>query len=331
MKAGGQPLAGRLLQITMEVPMALADAPSTARSVVRTPYFRSLKWQEAKWGYIFISPNLLLFLIFTLFPVFASFYYSLNDWNIHLPMQFIGLQNYTRLLADPVFKQVLVNTLYYTFGILPVQTALALLIALALNQKIRLKTMYRSMYFVPVVTSMVAVSMVWQWMYEPTYGIINSGLKIFGIKGPNWLFSYEWAMPSVIIMSIWKGVGYSIVLYLAALQGVPESLYESAMIDGAGAWQRFRHITVPMISPTTFFIIILTIIGSFQAFDAVYTLTQGGPGRATSVIVHYLYQNGFQYFAMGYAAAIAYVLFALLLAATLLQWYYRKRWVFGEE
>lgn len=311
--------------------MAVADVPHPAGTAYHVPFFRSLRWQEAKWGYIFLLPNLILFLAFTVFPVFASFYYSLNDWNIHMPMQYIGLQNYSKLLQDSVFGQVVVNTFYYTFGILPVQTVLGLLIALALNQKIRLMTMYRGMYFVPVVTSMVAVSMVWQWMYEPTYGIINSGLKLVGIQGPNWLFSKEWAMPSVIIMSIWKNVGYSVVLYLAALQGVPESLHESAMIDGASVWQRFRHITVPLISPTTFFIVILTIIGSFQSFDAIYTLTQGGPSRATSVIVHYLYQNGFQYFAMGYAAAIAYVLFAFLLLATLLQWYYRKRWVFGEE
>jgi multiple sugar transport system permease protein len=315
----------------MEAVMAVTDLGlGKSRSAYRTPFFHSLQWQEAKWGYIFLMPNFLLFLAFTVFPVFMSFYYSLNDWNIHMPMKFVGLANYSKLLRDPVFGQVLFNTFYYTFGILPVQTALGLLIALALNQRIRFLTFYRAMYFVPVVTSMVAVSMVWQWMYEPNYGIINSFLKWLGIKGPNWLFSKEWAMPSVIIMSIWKNVGYSVVLYLAALQAVPESLYESAMIDGANSWQRFRYVTLPLISPTTFFIIILTIIGSFQSFDAVYTLTGGGPMRVTSVLVHYLYQNGFQYFSMGYAAAIAYVLFGFLLVATLLQWYYRSRWVFGE-
>jgi multiple sugar transport system permease protein len=151
-----------------------------------------------------------------------------------------------------------------------------------------------------------------------------------GIEGPNWLFSREWAMPAVIAMSIWKNVGYSIVLFLAALQSVPESLYESAMIDGANAWQRFWRITLPLISPTTFFIAVLSVIGSFQSFDQIYVLTQGGPARVTSVIVHYLYQNGFQWFNMGYAAAIAYVLFALLLILTIMQWTYRARWVYGE-
>ena len=297
----------------------------------RTPFFQSTRWQEAKWAYIFLLPNVVLFAAFTIYPIFASFYYSLNKWDLHSPMEFVGLSNYRALFADPIFRKVLFNTFYYTAGVIPFQTALALLIAVGLNQKLRFMTVYRAVYFVPVVTSAIAVSLVWQWMYQPQYGVINSMLGFVGIEGPNWLFSRTWAMPAVIIMSIWKNVGYSVVLYLAALQGVPESLHESAMIDGANAWQRFRKITIPMISPTTFFIIVLSVIGSFQSFDQVYILTQGGPSRATSVIAHYLYQNGFQFFAMGYAAAIAYVLFALLLIMTIIQWYYRRRWVFGEE
>jgi multiple sugar transport system permease protein len=297
----------------------------------RSSFFKSLRWQEAKWAYIFLLPNLVLFLTFTIYPVFASFYYSLNRWDLHTPMEFIGLGNYRALFADETFHKVLWNTFYFTAGVIPFQTALGLLIAVALNQKLRGMTFYRAVYFVPVVTSTIAVSLVWQWMYQPQWGVINSLLASIGIQGPNWLFSTTWAMPSVILMSIWKNVGYSVVLYLAALQSVPESLYESAMIDGANAWQRFWRITLPLISPTTFFIIVLSVIGSFTSFDQVYILTQGGPARATSVIAHYLYQNGFQYFAMGYAAAIAYVLFAMLFAMTLLQWYYRRRWVFGEE
>lgn len=293
--------------------------------------FSPLRWEEAKWAYIFLLPNLLLFSIFTVYPVFASFYYSLNKWTLHSPMEFLGLANYRALINDPIFLKVLGNTLYYTAGIIPFQTALGLLIAIGLNQRIRFMTGYRALYFVPVVTSMVAVSIVWQWMYQPQYGVINSLLRIVGIEGPNWLFSKTWAMPSVIAMSIWKNVGYSIVLYLAALQSVPESFYESAMIDGANGWNQFWHITLPIISPTTFFIIVLSVIGSFQAFDQIYVLTQGGPARATSVIVHYLYENGFQWFNMGYAAAIAYVLFALLFILTIIQWTNRARWVYGEE
>jgi multiple sugar transport system permease protein len=297
----------------------------------RRSYFKSIQWQEAKWAYLFLLPNLLLFLGFTIYPVFASFYYSLTAWDLHSAMKFVGLRNYTTLINDPIFIKVLGNTFYYTAGVIPFQTILGLLIALGLNQKLRFMTIYRAAYFVPVVTSAVAVSIVWQWMYQPQWGVFNALLKQVGIAGPNWLFSTAWAMPSVILLSIWKNVGYSIVLYLAALQSVPESLYESAMLDGANARQRFWRITLPLISPTTFFIIVLSVIGSFQSFDQIYVLTQGGPARATSVIAHYLYQNGFQYFAMGYAAAIAYVLFALLFVATLIQWRYRSRWVFGEE
>jgi multiple sugar transport system permease protein len=309
----------------------MADTLITNKPALRRSRgWNRLRWEEARAAYVFLLPNLLIFSIFTLYPVFASFYYSLNEWTLHTPMEFIGLANYINLFQDEIFRQVLLNTLYYTAGVIPFQTAIGLLIAVGLNQKIRFMTGYRALYFVPVVTSMIAVSIVWQWMYQPQYGVINSLLRIVGIEGPNWLFSREWAMPAVIAMSIWKNVGYSIVLYLAALQGVPESLYESAMIDGANAWQRFWRITLPMISPTTFFIIVLSVIGSFQSFDQIYVLTEGGPARATSVIVHYLYQNGFQWFNMGYAAAIAYVLFALLLILTIMQWTYRARWVYGE-
>ena len=294
-------------------------------------FFRSLRWHEAKWAYLFLLPNLVLFTAFTIYPVFASFFYSLNEWTIQTPMKFIGLDNYVALLSDKTFIKVLGNTFYYTAGVIPFQTALGLLIAVALNQKLRFNTVYRSVYFVPVVTSSIAVSMVWQWMYQPEWGVFNSLLKLVGIQGPNWLFSTTWSMPAVILLSIWKNVGYSVVLYLAALQSVPDSLYESAMIDGANSWQRFWKVTMPLISPTTFFIIVLSVIGSFQSFDQIYVLTQGGPARATSVIAHYLYQNGFQFFKMGYAAAIAYVMFAFLMVATIIQWYYRRRWVFGEE
>ena len=312
--------------------MALAQPKNAQPPCSRSQaFFRSLRWHEAKWAYIFLLPNLLLFAAFTIYPVFASFFYSLNEWTIQNPMKFIGLNNYIALLSDTTFRKVLGNTFYYTAGVIPFQTALGLLIAVALNQKLRFTTVYRSVYFVPVVTSSIAVSMVWQWMYQPEWGVFNSLLKIVGIQGPNWLFSTTWSMPAVILLSIWKNVGYSVVLYLAALQSVPESLYESAMIDGANSWQRFWKVTMPLISPTTFFIIVLSVIGSFQSFDQIYVLTQGGPARATSVIAHYLYQNGFQFFKMGYAAAIAYVMFAFLLVATIIQWYYRRRWVFGEE
>ena len=296
----------------------------------RRTWLRSNAGREALWAYLFLVPNASLFLVFTLFPVLASFGISLLKWDLLQPWRFVGLDNYLRLTQDRDFHQILGNTFYYTFGVIPPQTALALLIAAALNQRVRGLTWYRTAFFVPVVTSEIAVSMVWQWLYQPEFGVINSMLQIVGIEGPKWLFSETWAMPSVIVVSVWKNVGYSIVIFLAAMQGVPEELHEAAKIDGAGAVARFFHVTVPIITPSIFFVIVMSVIGSFQVFGIIYVLTQGGPAKATTVLVYYLYQNGFQWFAMGYAAAIAYVLFALVLAMTLVQWALRRRWVYGE-
>jgi multiple sugar transport system permease protein len=277
-------------------------------------------------------PNLLLILIFTAFPVLAGFGLSFTRWDLLQPWRFAGIANYTKLATEPLFHQVLFNSFYFVIGTIPPQTGIALFMAMALNQKIRGLSFYRVAYFMPVVTSMVAVAMVWQWLYQPEFGVINSFLRMFGIAGPQWLFSDTWAMPSVIIVGVWKNVGYSIVIFLAALQGVPEELYDAAKIDGANAWSRFTQVAIPMISPAIFFVIVMSIIGSFiNTFDAIYILTQGGPANATMVIVYYLYQNAFQFYQMGYAAAIAYVLFVILFIATLIQWRLRRRWVFGES
>jgi len=296
----------------------------------RRPWLRSNTGREALWAYLFLVPNLTLFLVFTLFPVLAGFGVSLLKWDLLQPWRFVGLANYARLAEDQDFHQILGNTFYYTFGVIPPQTALALLIAAGLNQRVRGLTLYRTAFFVPVVTSEIAVSMVWQWLYQPEFGVFNSMLQLVGIEGPKWLFSDTWAMPSVIAVSVWKNVGYSIVIFLAAMQGVPEELHEAAKIDGAGALARFFHVTIPIITPAIFFVIVMSVIGSFQVFGIIYVLTQGGPAKATTVLVYYLYQNGFQWFAMGYAAAIAYVLFGLVLIMTLIQWALRRRWVYGE-
>jgi multiple sugar transport system permease protein len=305
---------------------------ATVAETARTrQWFRSSAGRQALWAYLFLAPNVVLFLIFTLFPVFAGLAISFTKWDLLQPWQFIGLGNYVRLTQDPDFRQILGNTFYYTFGVIPPQTALALLIAAALNQKVRGLTLYRTLFFVPVVTSEIAVAMVWQWLYQPDFGVINSMLALVGIQGPTWLFNVTTVMPAVIAVSVWKNVGYSIVIFLAAMQGVPEDLHEAAKIDGAGAVARFFNITVPMITPSIFFVIVLSIIGSFQVFGIIYVLTQGGPAKATTVLVYYLYQNGFQWFAMGYAAALAYVLFALVFIMTLVQWAIRRRWVYGEQ
>lgn len=287
--------------------------------------------QEALWAYLFLAPSALLVLCFTAFPVLAGFGLSFTQWDLLQPWKFTGITNYARLASEPLFSKVLLNSFYFVIGTIPPQTILALLMAVALNQKIRGQTFYRTAYFMPVVTSMVAVAMVWQWLYQAEYGVINSLLRLVGIQGPQWLFSETWALPAVIIVGVWKNVGYSIVIFLAALQGVPEELYDAARIDGANAWQRFRSVTAAMISPSIFFVIIMSIIGSFQTFDSIYILTQGGPANATMVIVYYLYQYAFQFYQMGYAAAVAYVLFVILFVVTLIQWHFRRRWVYGES
>lgn len=300
--------------------------PTHARPARCSP----LRLRDAFWGYLFIAPSMLGVLMFTLFPVLAALGISFSEWNLITPPRFVGLEGYRALLSDPVFGKVLLNTLYYTAGSVPLNLILALALALALNQKIRGIAVYRTAYFMPVVSSMVAVGLIWAWLYDTDYGLFNALLARLHLPPVAWLTSTEWAMPAVILTSVWKSVGFNMVIFLAALQDVPEGLYEAARIDGAGAWRLFRHITLPLISPAVFFVVVMGIIGSFQAFDQVYVMTEGGPARATTVIVYYIWQNAFKFFKMGYASAMAYVLFLLVLLATLAQWQVRRRWVFGE-
>ena len=221
----------------------------------------------------------------------------------------------------------MVNTFYYTAGTVPAGVALAFALAVLLNERLRGLRVYRTLYFLPHVTSLVAVAIVWQWLYNPEFGVINYILSILGIDGPPWLSSVKWAMPAVILVSVWRSLGYNMVLYLAALQNIPDVYYEAAEIDGANWVRKLWHITLPLVSPTTLFVIVMAVIGSFQAFDLIYVMTRGGPARSTSVIVQYLYENGFVYFKMGYASAQAYVLFALVLIVTLIQLKWSQRWV----
>ena len=203
--------------------------------------------------------------------------------------------------------------------------AFSLLLAVFLDQKIAFKRFYRGAYFLPSITSMVAVSIVWQWIYNPEFGLMNYFLSFFGVKGITWLSSSSTSLISIAIVSIWKGAGYNMMLFLAGLQGISNSYYEASELDGANKWQQFVHVTLPMLSPTTFFIFVMSIIGSFQVFDSVMLMTKGGPGRSSSVLVHYLYQNAFQYFSMGYACAIAYLLFFIVLVVTLFNMRFEKK------
>lgn len=283
-------------------------------------------YKDTAWAFVLLLPNIVCFLVFTLFPVVASFLLSFTSWDILSPIKWVGLQNYIKLFQDPIFLKVLRNTLYYSVVSVPLTVVLSLFLALALD-KIPGKKVYRAAYFLPVISSMVAVAVVWQWMYNPEYGIINYLLRFFGIRGPNWLTSTVWAMPAVIITSVWKSLGFNMLIFLAGLQAIPDSYYEAAEIDGAGWVHKFWYITLPLLSPTTFFVTVMAFIGSFQAFDAVFLMTQGGPARSTSVIVHYIYENAFRYFRMGYASAMAYVLFLMVFIVTLIQFRWQRKWV----
>ncbi len=269
---------------------------------------------------LFLSPTLVIFSTFVLFPVLFSFYLSFHQWNMFSAQQsFVGLANYARMVRDPEFWSVLRNTLVYTLGTVPLNMALSLGVAYLLNQKLAGKKFLRTAFFAPVIISPVAAAVIWRWMYDPNFGLVNYALALVGVKGPNWLNEPHSAMFALILMAVWKTLGFNMVLFSAGLQGIPDTYYEAAEIDGAGAWTKFWRITIPLLSPTTFFIMVMSIIGSFQAFDVVYVLTSGGPMGATKVLVFYLYEHAFKFFEMGYASAVAYFLFLLLIVLTLLQ------------
>lgn len=288
---------------------------------------KKLMYSDYFWAVVFLLPNFAGFLVFILWPVIASLGLSFTSWDLLTPINFIGLGNYHSLISDQVFWKVFWNTIYFTVGTVPLGIIISLFLAMALNQKIKGVKIFRAAYFLPVISSTVAVAVVWQWLYNPQFGLLNYLLSLFGINGPNWLTSKTWAMPAVIITSIWKNLGFNMLLFLAGLQGIPETFYEAAKIDGAGWWASFKNITLPLLSPTTFFVVVMSIISSFQVFDQIYIMTEGGPARSTSVLVHYLYQNAFQYFKMGYASAIAYILFFLVFIITMIQLKRSKDWV----
>lgn len=288
---------------------------------------KALFYKDGTWALVMLLPNLLGFLTFVLVPVLATFVISFADWDLSENFKFIGLGNYQELLTDGIFRKVFWNTLYFTAVSVPIGIVLSLFLAILLNQKLRLIRFYRAAFFIPVISSMVAVAVIWQWIYNPQYGLLNYALSGLGIQGPTWLTSTKWAMIAIIITAVWKNLGFNMLIFLAGLQSIPESYYEAAEIDGARWFAKFRHITVPLLSPTTFFITVMAIITSFQVFDTVYLMTQGGPARSTSVLVYYVYQNAFQYFEMGYASAVAYVLFFVVLILTMLQFLTQKKWV----
>lgn len=270
--------------------------------------------------FLFLLPAFSILLVFQVFPALYSFYMSLFEWDMISRPVFAGLDNYTGLFADQDFWKSLGNTVYFAAGTVPAGMLIAFLTAYALSRKIRGLALFRTAYFLPVVTPMSAIALVWLWIYQPEVGILNAVLEQLGVSPRKWLLDPFWAMPAVILMSIWKNLGYDVIIFLVGLQAIPKYYFEAAEMDGASAFQFFSKITVPLMMPTIFFVAVVSLIGAFQTFTQVYMLTpDGGPLKSTSVIIFYLYQNAFSYFKAGYASAISVVVFIVIFTLTLIQ------------
>lgn len=281
--------------------------------------------RERRAAIFFLAPALAVILLFFLLPVAASFLLSLTDFDIYAladigNIRLIGLRNYQELLGNALFWKALGNTIYFTLVGGPLTLVVALAAALLVNSKVaRFKSVFRTVYFAPVVTTIVAVAVVWKYLYHPRFGLLNRGLELIGIPPIDWLGDPKWAMPAIILLAVWKNFGYTMIIFVAALQGIPEELYEAARIDGASAVQQFRHVTLPMLAPTFLFVGIITAIGYLQIFPEPYVMTRGGPVNSTLSVVMLMYEQGFRWWNMGFAAAVAFVLFLFIAAATLLQ------------
>ena len=281
-------------------------------------------------AYLFLAPALISIFIFFFIPVIASFIISFTDFNIYTlaswsNLHFVGFDNYSRLFNDPLLWKALGNTFYFVIVAGPLSVGISLGAAMLLNSKlVRFKSIFRLAYFIPVVTTLVAVAIVWRFIYHPKFGALNYFLSLFGIGEIDWLGDPDWAMPAIILMAVWKNFGYNMIIFIAGLQNIPAYLYEAAEIEGAGAWQKFKSITLPMLVPTTIFISIITMIGFFQLFAEPYVMTQGGPLDSTLSIVQYMYREGFRWWNMGYSAALAFILFIIIFLGTLLQFRIQK-------
>jgi multiple sugar transport system permease protein len=284
-------------------------------------------WRKAGLVALFLLPALVPLVAFRIVPMLGSLWVSLQEWNLLRAPTFVGLDNYTGVLADPIFHKGLLNTLYYLAGYLPLVLIFALVVALLLNSRLKGMALFRGAYFLPVVTSWVVVALLWKWILSPQGGLVNYLLGLIGIDGPGWWTDPGWAMPSIIIASVWKDLGFNMLILLAGLQAIPEHLYEAARIDGAGAWRRIRSITIPLLTPSILFVTVLTMIGSFQVFDQVYVMTEGGPAGATTVVMEQVVKHAFRYGRMGTASAMSWVLFAIILVFTVAQLRFQRRWV----
>jgi multiple sugar transport system permease protein len=287
-------------------------------------------WRHAAWVAFFIVPGLAVLLLFVIGPILASLVLTVFEWDLLTDPVYVGGKNFRRLVSDDAFWSALWHTLAYIAGYVPLVMIAALAVALALNTRMPALGALRTAFFLPVVSSWVAVALLWTWMFNPKFGLINYGLSLIGIGGPAWLYDRQWAMPAIILTSVWKDLGFVMVVFLAGLQSIPKDYYEAASLDGANGWERLRSITLPLLAPTTFFVTIISIIGSFQVFTQVWIMTEGGPSGSTTVLVERIVKHAFSYGEMGYAATISWVLCVLVFAVTVLQ-HRLQRWGAGND
>jgi multiple sugar transport system permease protein len=285
------------------------------------------RWRIAGTAALFIAPSLIPMLAFTIGPMLASLGISFTNWSLLAPADWVGVDNYRALWSDAEFRSSLGHTLVFIAGYLPLVLVSGLGVALALNQRIRGLALFRTIYFLPVVTSWVVVALIWKWLLNPQTGVVDYLLGLVGIAGPGWWVDPHWAMPSIILASAWKDIGFVMIILLAGLQAIPDDYYEAASLDGAGRFALFRHITLPLLSPALFFVVVISLINNFQVFDQVWVMTQGGPAGSTSVVMERIVKNAFSFGRMGYAAAMSWVLFAIILVITLAQFRLQRRWV----
>lgn len=283
------------------------------------------RFSQIGWLGLFLLPGLIGLVVVTIAPLIASLVLTLFQWDLLTPPQFVGLDNFVRLSQDATFWNALRHTIGFIAGYLPLVVVLSLGMALALNAPLRGIAFIRTAFFLPVVSSWVAVALLWSWLFNPKFGLINYALSLIGIAGPGWLFDPKWAMPAIILTSVWKDLGFVMVLFLAGLQTIPKDYYEAAALDGASNVRQFTTITLPLLAPTTFFVTIISLINSFQVFDQVWVMTEGGPAGATTVLVEQVVKNAFSYGKMGYASAMSWVLFAIVFVVTLVQFRWQRK------
>ena len=302
----------------------MVAGPAVSSPSVFRRYLRHRKsWRTFKHRlvpYLFIAPNIALFTAFSFLPLIYAVYISLYDWGLIGEPSFIGMRNYLRLWQDPLFWRALANTLLYAAGTVPTAMAIGLLLALALDRRLPVRSLFRSLYFLPLVVSAVATGTIAAWIFNDNYGVLNALLARLGGPRIAWLSSPYWALPSLILTTLWVRVGFCMVVYLAALQSIPQMYYEAARIDGASALTQFRHITLPLLKPATFLLLVLSVIYSFHVFDLIYVMTGGGPGFSTTMLVQYIFRSAFVTSEMGYASAVGVALYGLILGFTVLQW-----------